>query len=136
VEDPNKLFERASRAALRFNTARGQITTEDLWNMPLRSSNNFDLEHVAQTANSECAATPTVTFVDEPKPNSGSDLSQLKLDVVKYVIAVKLAEKDEKLKAAQRASEKATLEALLAKKQGDALESLTEPEIKERLAKL
>ena len=42
------IFEQASRAKLRFDSVKGQLVTEQLWDLPLQSKTNFDLDTVAK----------------------------------------------------------------------------------------
>lgn len=61
---------------------------------------------------------------------------ELKFNIVKDVITDKLKEKADRETAKNKAAEKARLTELLAKKQSEKLESLSEDEIKRRLAEL
>ena len=61
---------------------------------------------------------------------------ELKFNIVKEIITDKLKEKADKEVAKSKAAEKARLVELLAKKQSEKLESLSEDEIKRRLAEL
>jgi hypothetical protein len=46
-----RLQEYAVRNKLRFSSSRGELTAEQLWDVPLRSKDGLDLNAVAQTAN-------------------------------------------------------------------------------------
>lgn len=40
---PMNMFEFATRSKLRFTSARGELTAEQLWDVPLRSRDDFSL---------------------------------------------------------------------------------------------
>ena len=129
-----KLFETATRTKLRFATTRGMVTTEDLWDMRLTKADNFDLDHVAQTLAKEIRETGEDSFV---KPvTRGTDDNELKLEIVKHLIAIKLADKEKHANAAAKKEKKDKLLGILAKKQDEALEGKTEDEILAELAAL
>lgn len=46
-------FEIASRLKLRFETAVGMISTEDLWTLPLTSNSKVSLDSLAVSLNKE-----------------------------------------------------------------------------------
>lgn len=73
-------------------------------------------------------------FVANDAP-SNTEL-ELKFNIVKEIITDKLKEKADREAAKNKAVEKARLTELLAKKQSEKLESLSEDEIKRRLAEL
>lgn len=66
----------------------------------------------------------------------GNTELELKFNIVKEIITDKLKEKADRETAKNKAAEKARLTELLAKKQSEKLESLSEDEIKRRLAEL
>jgi hypothetical protein len=45
------IFEQATRRAIRFESAKGDLSVEQLWDLPLQSRNQFDLDTVAKTVN-------------------------------------------------------------------------------------
>ena len=45
------MFEKATRLKLRFETVRGYVTTEDLWDIPLSAVNGFCLDTIAKNLN-------------------------------------------------------------------------------------
>lgn len=81
------MFEQASRQAVRFDSPKGQLTTEDLWSLPLTSqTGKANLDDIARELYRQLT-TESVSFVNEPSaPNA---LLQLKLDIVKHIINVR-----------------------------------------------
>lgn len=101
-------LEYALRKHLRWPTSRGVITVEELWDLPLSSKTNVDLDNVAKTVNKELKESAEESFVT-PSSTKNTEL-QVKLDIVKYVIKTKL---DDNAKALESAKKKARKELLL-----------------------
>jgi hypothetical protein len=93
------MFERASKLKLRFETARGSVSTEDLWDVPLTSHNGFSLDDLAKSLNKKVKENQEESFV--VKKSATNTLTILKFDIVKHIIAAKLAEAEKSEKAAQ-----------------------------------
>ena len=107
------LFERASRLSLRFSTTRGVLGTEDLWALPLTSDrpNGSSLNDVAKSISRELKNYEEESFVGSAATaeSKAREMLQLKLDIVKRIIAVKIAERD----AAKAATEKRAMKTKL-----------------------
>lgn len=129
----NALFIKAARQAWRFPSIKGLLTTEQLWQLPLQSRDNFDLDNVAKSVNAEVKKQEEESFVTPAKTD---DTSREKLELVRYVISVKISEREAASSAKARAEEKQKLLSILATKQAAALESLSEEDIQKRLAEL
>lgn len=129
------MFEQATRQKLRFDTVRGEITTEQLWELPLLSKSGFDLDSVAKSVNGELKAINEESFV-ETRTNPRKAQLELKLEIVKRVIAVKQEENAAAANAVAKREERQKLEAILATKQAAKLEGLSEEEIQKRLDEL
>ncbi len=129
------LFEFATRNAIRFSSIKGLITTEQLWDLPLQSKTNFDLDSVAKSAYAELKALTDDSFVaTAEKP--GKVQATAKLEIVKHIIAVRLAENEAARTAAARKVEREKLLGVLADKQDEALKNLTPEQIQQRLSEL
>lgn len=128
------IFQKAAQQKLRFDSPRGLLTTEDLFDLPLTARNGFDLETVAQTVNRSLKESSVESFVDKVKVASVTDT--LKLDIVKSVIATRIAERDEKAARAEKKLKRDRLLELLANKEDAALAELTPEQIREQLAAL
>lgn len=128
------LFERASRQAFRFASNRGELTTEQLWALPLTSKSGFDLDSVAKLVNAALKADTEESFVKQS--SWMSEQCSAKLDVVKHIIAFKIAERDAASVAVERAAKRAKLLEILERKQDSALEAMTAEEIAAQLADL
>jgi hypothetical protein len=131
----NNIFEKASRDAIRFTSNKGELSTEQLWQLPLQAANGFDLDHVARTVNNALKASSEESFVSTVS-NPLKDGLELKLEIVKHIIAVRKEENSFRLAAAATAEKRRKLMDLLGKKQDAALEGLSEDEIKKQLADL
>lgn len=133
----NDLFLIAARQKFRFNTTLGLLSTEQLWELPLQSTKagTATLDSVAQDLNRQVKALEDVSFVT-PRAASPKDELTQKLEIVKAIIAVKIAERDAAEQARERAQKKAQLTELLARKNEQKLESLSEEDLLKQLAEL
>ena len=129
------IFEQATRRAIRFESPKGDLSVEQLWDLPLQSRNQFDLDTVAKTVNRQLNAVTEESFVSV-RENPAKETLSLKLEIVKHIISVKLQEAEEARNRANKASEKEKLLRLLDEKQNEALRALTPEEIQERLKAL
>ena len=118
----SNIFEDASRLKLRFPSKAGQITTEDLWDLSLKS-----LDEIAISVNDKIAATAKSSFLT-PKTNPSKELT-LALGILVHVITTKQVEAQASKDAAEKRAKKARLFEILAKRQDSKLESLTEEEL-------
>lgn len=125
-------FEKATREKFRYPSARGLLTTEQLWELPLTAKSGFSLDDVAKAVNAELKAVDTESFVateDNPAKATWED----KLNIVKHVIAVRLAENRTAAALATKKREKEKLLEVLSRKQDAALENLSEDELLARI---
>ena len=129
------IFEQATRRAIRFESAKGDLSVEQLWDLPLQSRNQFDLDTVAKTVNRQLTAVTEESFVSV-RENPAKETLTLKLEIIKHIISVKLQEAEDARNRANKASEKEKLLRLLDEKQNEALRALTPEEIQERLKAL
>lgn len=128
------IFEEASRKAFRFTSAAGLLTVEQLWTLPLTAKSTVDLDHVARSANEQLNAAQEESFV-KPQVIGNTELTT-KLEIVKYIIAVRQEENKAKTDAVAKAEQKRRLlEVLHEKKQGE-LQNLTVEEIEKQIAAL
>ena len=129
------LFELATRQAFRFPSNKGPLTTEQLWDLPLQSRTNFDLDSVAKAVNAQLKAVTEESFVaTTEKP--GKALAERQLEIVKHIIATKIAENEHARTLAERRAKREKLLGLLEKKQDATLEGMSIEQIKAELAAL
>lgn len=129
------IFEYATRAKLRFTSVRGELTVEHLWDVPLRSRDDFNLDAIAKAANKTLKSVSEESFVETTKTVVAAR-AEAALEVVKYVIETKLAEEKAAESRASKQKEKAKLLEILAEKQEGKLSALSENELKKRIAAL
>lgn len=123
------MFKQASKMKLRFATSKGNLSVEDLWDLSLPV-----LDKLAVSYDEELAKSPRKSFITNDAPRD-TEL-EMKFNIVKEIITDKLQEKFDKETAKNKAAEKARLMELLAKKQSEKLENLSEEELRQRLAEL
>lgn len=110
------MFAQAARLKLRFNTSKGLLTVEDLFDLPL-SKGVINLNDLAKAVSRQLKAEQLddEDFVGT-KTKSSSAL-QLQLDILKYVIAEKLKEVEELSSAKDRKEHNRVIMDLIAQKQ-------------------
>lgn len=129
------MFEYATRAKLRFASVRGDLTLEQLWDVPLRSRDDFNLDSVAKGANKALKALTEESFVSTERTPAHTK-AEVTLEIVKHVIAVKISEEDVAKKRAANRAEREQLLKILAEKQAGALSALSAEDIQKRIAAL
>jgi hypothetical protein len=129
------LFIFATRNKLRFASIRGELTVEQLWDVPLRSRDDFNLNAVAKAANKALKDISEESFVETTKTTAHTRC-EATLEVVKYVIDVKLTEEEASKTRAAKQQEKTKLLEILAEKQAGKLSELSEKELQKRIAAL
>ena len=137
------LFEYATRNHIRLTSARGSLTVEDLWEVPLRSKDGFDLNAVAKAANKALKDLSEESFV-ETKKTPEHTKREVALECVKHVIGVRLAEEEAAKRRDENKQKKEQLLAILAEKQASKyllsvpamLSALLEKELQKQIAAL
>lgn len=127
------MFERASRLKLRFETQVGNLTVEDLWDLPL-TSRGASLDTLAKAINKAVKESAEESFV--VKKSATDTIIGLKLDIVKHVIEVKLVEAEISEKEVETKAKKERIMAIIADKEDDALKVKSADELKELLDNL
>jgi hypothetical protein len=131
-------FVQASRQKLRFQTTKGILSVEQLWDLPLTSTTGaVNLDSIAVEVFSKLENAPVTSFVrTAPVLTKDQQDDALRLEILKYIIAVKQEENALKLQQSAKAEEKRKLLELLAKKQEASMDNLSEEEVRKRLAEL
>lgn len=130
-----QIFEYATRNKLRFASVKGELTVEQLWDVPLRGSNDFNLNSIAKAASKALKEISEENFVETSK-TAEHTRREMALEAVKYVIDTKLAEEKAAAARAERKQEKEKLLKILAEKQDGKLSELSERELQKRIAAL
>lgn len=134
------LFEIASRARWRFSTPAGMLPVEELWDIALIDSkvNVPNLNVIAQGLSKQIKAQgeDTENFVN-PTSKAGATKLQLlqdQLEVVKYIIGVRLEEQKAAEEVAERRAKSAKIREIMAQRKDKALENMTDAELEKLLA--
>lgn len=132
------LFLYAARKKLRWPTTRGELSVEQLFDMPLRpkpGDGGFNLDAVAKAAKRALADISEESFV-ETKRTPAHAQAEARLEIAKTVIALRL---EEEKRAEQRAANKleaSRIAEILAEKKDEKLSQKTEAELKKMHVRL
>lgn len=129
------MFEKALRKKYRYPSNKGDISSEQLWDLPLQSKTSFDLDTVARTINRQLREIEDDSFVDTGTNPVKTELAD-KLAIVIYVIKAKQAENEAARDTAAKKAERDTLlEALHDAKKAEILK-LSPSELEARIKAL
>lgn len=131
-------FEIASRKKLRFETVRGHLTVEQIWDVPLKSNDDFNLDAIASKLDAEIKGASSGSFFGSTDKRSATkkELDELRLEIIKRIHAVRSAEEDKRKTAAENKVKRQKLAELLAKKRDESVEAMTEAQIMAELEKM
>lgn len=129
------MFEKASRLKLRFETPKGAVSVEDLWDLPLTSATGkANLDDIARSLHKRTKSDETISFVEPSTAVSTED--RLAFEMVKHVITVRLAENAALAQARANKEKKQALLAILAQKQNEQLSALSVDELQRQIETL
>ncbi len=93
-------FELALKTHIRFDTVKGEVSTEDLYFIPLTTiypDSEFCLDAMEKVVRKELADSEEESFV--VKKTNKNKVATLKLEIIRHVITFKLNEIEEKEQA-------------------------------------
>lgn len=122
------LFESATHSKMRF-PYKGMISVEDLWDLSLTN-----LDSVFKTLNAEVKKSEEESLLNT-KSKEDEEISN-KIEIVKYIVSVKLDEKKKRENARKNAEMKQRLLEIKAKRQDAALENMSDEDLDKMLAEL
>lgn len=123
------IFEQASRLKLRFETNKGFLSTEDLWDLSLTS-----LDSIYRVINKKLKEeTEESLITTRSKSNKELDL---KVEILKHIVKVKQEEAELKKARQERLNELELLRNLKQEKQMDALKGMDLESLNKRIAEL
>ncbi len=122
------IYKQALQQGLRF-PFKGQITTEDLWVLPLTSLDSIYKALNAKVKQSKEDSLLTAT-------SKGDATLELQIAIIKDVVNTKLEAKKIAEEQAQLRSEKAKIMAVMADKKEEAFQNMDEAELAQKLAEV
>lgn len=124
----NELFINATRNNYQF-PFRGMIDVIDLWDLSLTN-----LDSVFKTLNAEVKKSEEESLLNT-KSKEDEEISN-KIEIVKYIVSVKLDEKKKREDAKKNAEMRQRLLEIKAKRQDAALENMSDEDLDKALAEL
>ena len=122
------LFKEALAQKLRFKTIRGNISTEELWDIPLTSKNGFSLNDIAKDIYLELKQEVEIDFVGGT--TSENSEGNLKLEIVKEIIKDKKEIIERKEQEASSKTHNQFIDSLIAEKQNESMKAMSIEELK------
>lgn len=122
------LFEIATRNRYRFNY-KGVMTVEDLWSLRVE-----DLDAIFKMLNRQKKTVDEDSLL-ATKSAEDQDLAN-KIDIVRYIVSVKLAEAAERVSAAEKKAQRDKIMEIVAKKKDKALEDMGIEDLMKKLEEL
>lgn len=123
------MFKKATRMKLRFTTDRGNLSVEDLWDLPL-----VQLNRIAKGLNKQLKVNEEEDFL--VLKNDDDTRIKLQFDIVLDILNTKKAEKDAKENATAKKAEKNKLLAILAEKEDDDIRNMSAEDIRKKIEDL
>lgn len=123
-----ELFIKATRNKTRFPYS-GMISVEDLWDLPVT-----ELDKIYKSLNAKAKQAHEESLL-ETKTEEDEELT-MQIEIVKYIVGVKLEERKEAENAKAKKEQKEKLLRLLADKQDEELKGKTAEEIQKMIDEL
>ena len=132
----NDLFIYAAQHKLRFASKQGQLTVEELWDLPLTTTraNMASLDEIAINLDKQIKEAGTTSFVK--KTTSANVALKAAFDIVLFVISVKQAAEEAAATAKAKAEQKQQILELIREKQNDELKGKSIDELRELVGAL
>lgn len=122
------IFEIATRNKYRF-TYHGSLTVEDLWDL-----NEKDLDNIYKSLKSKSKQLNEDSLL-EAKSAEDTELLN-KIEIVKFIFEVKRSEALARAEAAVNQKKRKQIEDIIARKQNEALENMSEEDLRKMLSEM
>lgn len=122
------MFEYATRTKMRF-PYKGYVSAEDLWDLSVR-----ELDSVFKSLNSQLKKTKEESLL-ETKTKADQELD-VKVEIVKHIVKVKLEEEDVRVKSKERREQKQKILEIISAKQDESLQNKSVEELMAMLNEL
>ena len=122
------IFEYATRNKVRFSF-RGLISSEDLWDLSLTNLDAIYKDLKKQSKQSEEESLLNIKTQED-------ELLNVQIEIVKYIVSVKLAEKEAREKASAKKAQKQKIMSIIASKQDEALQNSSIDDLQKMLDEL
>ena len=129
------IFEQASRKALRFQTVKGELTVEQLWQLNL-DKGEVNLYQLATELVADVNNKPQKELSFFKKKTNKNELAELKFAIIEHIVITKVSEIEENESAAVRKSEIDEIDKLIAAKEAESKASMSLEDLKKLKAKL
>lgn len=116
----DNIFLTASRSKLRFPSVIGQLTVEDLWDIPLTtaSARKASIENIGAALVARQSELQGANFLTTTTPSPEKAQVDLAVAILRKVAEIRQAENAEKTMAAARESERRRLDDLIRQREG------------------
>lgn len=121
------IFEQASRLKIRVASSKGDLTVEDLWDLPLESARGVSLDAVGTALQQKLNSQPQSLIGSKTESTTRDTLA---LDIIKHIIVTKQGENAAARGAAEQRALQQRAKEVLAKRADAALEGLSDDELK------
>lgn len=123
-----KMFEIATRSKFRF-PYKGLISVEDMWELSLPA-----LDSVFKALNTQMKQVKEESLLSTK--SKADETLELQIEIVKYIVSVKLAEKQAREKATEKSAQRQKIMEIMAKKQDESLENSSIEDLQKMLSEL
>lgn len=131
-----EFYKIAAQTRLRFQTIRGELTVEHLFDLPLKSDSSFDLDTLARGVNNELKTLTEESFVETPSADPRKSQLEVALAILKDVIKTKQDKAADEKNRRQRIVERKKILDAIGNKKDQALSTASLEELEKKLAEL
>lgn len=124
------IFEYATREKLRF-PFKGEISVEDLWDLSLTN-----LDKVYKSLNAQAKQNNEASLISSSVKTAEESRIDAKIEIVRYIFDVKDNEAKARRHAVEKAEKKQKIMSIIARKQDEALESMSAEDLQKMLDEL
>lgn len=130
----DKLYKKASKRKLRFDTPKGLASIEDLWDIPLTSRNGASVDDIAKALSKELKDNEEESFV--LPITKRKTITELKFEIVKDIIKTRLNDKHIMETAALRKLNKEKILGIISDKEDEKLKRTSVSTLKKMVEEL
>lgn len=123
------MYKKASKLKLRFSTSKGNLSTEDLWDLSLEQ-----LDAIAVKLDEQIEKSPRKSFIKTV--SKGNEILELKFAIVKDIIDTKMAEQAARENQQAKSAQRQKLLELIAEKEDSELKGKSAEELRKMLDEL